>query len=254
MAFKTIMIDDEKLALSRLKRLLDEYPYDFDIIHTAANGEEGWQSIEKLQPEIIFLDIEMPVLNGFEMLSKLSYMPFVVFTTAFEEYAIRAFEENSIDYLLKPIEQERLEITVQKLRKFKDRQDTNGLSSSQLMQMIAQLKPKQMMTSISVKIGDKILLIRLNEIAYFEAEDKYVNVYTKEGKKHLVDYSLVALEEKLPENFKRVSRAAIVNSSFIKEIQKFFNGKYVLVLNDATQSKITSGSSYTDKIKKIFEL
>lgn len=253
MKFKTILIDDEPLALSRLQRLLGNFPNDFEVVGLARNGLEGLNLIESNKPDVIFLDIEMPVLNGFEMLSKLTDMPFVVFATAFEEYAIRAFEENSIDYLLKPIEQERLEITVQKLRNFIPNKG-NPLDTNQLLQLIEQLKPKKMLHSISVKIGDKFLLVLLEEIAYFEAEDKYVYFYTLDGKKYLLDYSLTTLEEKLPTQFVRVSRGVIINSKQLLEIQKFFNAKFVLVLNDKTKTKITSGSSYAEKVRALFEL
>ena len=104
---KTILIDDEPLALSRLRRLLEKHSDVFLIISEAKNGAEGLVEIDRHHPDVIFLDIEMPLLNGFEMLSKLTKMPLVIFSTAYDQYAIRAFEENSVDYLLKPIENER---------------------------------------------------------------------------------------------------------------------------------------------------
>ena len=117
--FKTLLIDDEKLAISRLERLLSKYENTFEIIGRASNGAEGLSMVETLCPDLIFLDIEMPVMTGFEMLSHLTFVPLVVFATAYDEYAIKAFEENSIDYLLKPIETERLDKTVQKLQNWK---------------------------------------------------------------------------------------------------------------------------------------
>ena len=177
----TILIDDEKLAVSRLKRLLTEYGDTIEIIGEAHNGIEGLETIERLKPELIFLDIEMPGMNGFEMLSNLSFSPLVVFATAYDEYAIRAFEENSIDYLLKPIEKERLEITIQKLKKNKTH-PILGFDNVQLLKILEQIKPKKEMVSISVKTGDKILLLRLEDISYFEAEDKYIFLNTKDGK------------------------------------------------------------------------
>ncbi|MCU0445965.1 MAG: LytTR family DNA-binding domain-containing protein [Microscillaceae bacterium] len=252
MPFRTLLIDDEKPAINRLERMLQGYPDVFDLIGSAQNGAEGWALIEKMKPDLIFLDIEMPLMTGFEMLTRLSYMPWVIFATAYEEYAVRAFEENSLDYLLKPIEPERLQRTVEKLQQ-KLPSPKQDLSETKILQLIAQLKPRKEITSISVKIGERILLIRLDEIAYFEAEDKYVNLHTEEGKKHLLDYSLTVLEEKLPNHFTRVSRSVIINNHKVREAQKFFNGKYILLLNDKMQSKITSGSSYADKVKGIFE-
>jgi two-component system LytT family response regulator len=250
---QTLLIDDEKLAISRLERLLGQYAGEIEIIGSANNGLEGLAMIEQRKPDLIFLDIEMPVLTGFELLAKLSYMPLVVFATAFEAYAIRAFEENSVDYLLKPIEPERLARTIQKLKDRTTKNQENPVST-QLLEMIAQLKPKKELTSISVKLGDRILLIRIDDITHFEAEDKYVYLYTQEGKKHLLDYSLTTLEEKLPAQFVRVSRSAIINQLHIQEIQKYFNGKYVIILHDKTHTKITTGSSFADKVKKLFEL
>jgi two-component system LytT family response regulator len=195
----------------------------------------------------------MPVLTGFEMLAALEYMPQVVFATAYDSYAIRAFEENSVDYLLKPIEAERLEITMQKLRKQKQEMPNMAQEIAQLLAKIQPAKERPM-TSISTKVGDRILLIRLSEISHFEAEDKYVYLYTLEGKKHLLDYSLTTLEEKLPATFLRVSRSAILNSEEVKEMQKYFNGKFIFAMQDAGKSKITSGGSFADKIKKHFDI
>ena len=165
---KTILIDDEPLAIKRLRRLLTKYADTFDIIGEAHNGQEGLDAIEALKPDIIFLDIEMPILTGFEMLARLSYMPLVVFATAFDQYAIRAFEENSIDYLLKPIEAERLEKTVDKIEKFHQKPMDNPFNAN-LLQVLEQLKPKKETHSISVKVGERILFIPLSNISYFEA-------------------------------------------------------------------------------------
>ncbi len=250
---KTILIDDEPLAISRLKRLLSRYENDFNIIAEAKNGQEGLELIEKHKPELIFLDIEMPEMNGFDMLSKLSYMPIVVFATAFDQYAIRAFEENSIDYLLKPIEAERLEKTVEKLQKIRQ-QPTDNLFNTSLLEMLEKLKPKKDIHSISVKSGEKILFIPLTDIAFFEADDKYVTLNTIDGKQHLTNFTIANLEEKLPDNFLRISRSSIVNSKVIKELQKSFNGKYVVLLKDIKLSKIKTGSSYGDNLKKLMEI
>lgn len=254
--FKTLLIDDEPLARARLRRLLSHYGETFDIVGEAANGAEGLTLVEELHPEVIFLDIEMPLMNGFEMLAALTFMPMVIFATAYDQYAIRAFEENSIDYLLKPVENDRLEKTVEKLKKRiaapEERVSTSFNAS--LLQIIEHFKPKKDLHAISVKFADKILLIPLEEISYFEAEDKYVFMATKEGQKYLTSYTISTLEEKLPPHFTRVSRAAILNSRHIKEIQKHFDGKFILVLNDKKNSKITSGQSFAENVRQLFEL
>jgi len=255
MSFKTILIDDEKLAINRLKRLLSEFEDTIEIVGEASNGEEGRLLIEEQQPDLIFLDIEMPVLNGFEMLQQLTFMPLVVFATAYDQYAIKAFEENSLDYLLKPIEKERLEVSIKKLEKLHQPQNNQWQDESQnLWKLLEQMKPQKEITSISVKLGDKIILLRLEEISYFEAEDKYTFIYTHDGKKHITDYTIAYLEQKLPTDFIRVSRSCIVNKNFITEMQKHFSGKYILYLSDKVKTKIETGLKFNDNVKKLLHL
>ncbi len=245
---KTIIIDDEELARKRLNRLLKDYDF-FEIIGEANNGLEGLELIEKLRPDVIFLDIEMPEMNGFEMLSKLEFMPLVVFATAFNEFAIKAFEENSIDYLLKPVERERLELTIRKLEKWQQNQPANY--QPQFLEILEKFKPKKELHSIPIKVGDKILLVKLDEVTYFEAEEKYVFLYQNDGKKHLTDYTLTNLAEKLPADFVRVSRSVILNKSYIREIQKHFNGRFQFIMPH--NAKLLSGSTYGDVVKVLIE-
>jgi two-component system LytT family response regulator len=250
--FKTILIDDEPLAISRLKRLLGEYDV-IQVIAEAVNGREGLEKIEDLRPDLIFLDIEMPLMSGFEMLSKLSYMPVVVFATAFDQYAIKAFEENSIDYLLKPVEKDRLKKTIEKLQQLKLK-DESKFSQTNLLELLGQLNPKKELHTITVKSGDKILFIPISDISYFQAEDKYVFLNTVDNKQYLSNYTLSNLEEKLPESFVRISRSNIVNSLKIKELEKYFNGKFLVVLNDLKGTKLETGTSFHDNLKRLLEL
>jgi two-component system LytT family response regulator len=177
----------------------------------------------------------------------------VVFVTAFEAYAVRAFEENSVDYLLKPVEPERLAATVEKLKK-RLAQAPDDAYPQQLWQLVEQLKPRKVLFSIPVKIGDRILFVPPDEVSYFEAEDKYVYLHTLEGKRHLLDHSLTTLEEKLPEYFVRVSRSVIVNRKQIREIQRHLGGRFVLLLHGKEPAKLISGASYHDKVKSLWEL
>lgn len=254
----TILIDDESLAISRLKRLLSKHPDAFLIIGEAANGAEGLAMVEAKRPDVIFLDIEMPLLNGFEMLSRLTYMPLVVFATAYDQYAIRAFEEHSIDYLLKPIEADRLARTIQKIRSIvelgsRSESINNFPNTDNLMKLLERMQPKKEIHSISVKTGDKIKLIPLPDIAFFEAEDKYVFLSTTDGQKFLTTYTITTLAEKLPEFFVRVSRSVLVNSHRISEIIKHYDGKFLLVLNDKKTTKLSSGSTYGDAVRGLLE-
>ena len=255
---RTLLIDDESLAISRLRRLLEKHRDTFDVIGDAANGVEGLALIEAQQPDVIFLDIEMPVLNGFEMLSRLTTMPMVVFSTAFDQYAIRAFEENSVDYLLKPIETERLTRTAQKIRALVERQDAGQLAvnpmTDSVMRLLAQMQPKKEIYSISVKTGDKIRLVPLSDIAYFEAEDKYVFLATMDGQKFLTTYTLTTLTEKLPDTFVRVSRSVTVNRHKIAEVHRHFDGKFILAMTDKKSSRLTTGSTYAEAVRGLLEL
>ncbi|WP_077924039.1 LytTR family DNA-binding domain-containing protein [Spirosoma sp. 209] len=254
---RTLLIDDEPLAISRLRRLLDKHSDTFTVIGDAANGAEGLTLIEARQPDVIFLDIEMPLLNGFEMLSKLTAMPMVIFATAYDQYAIRAFEENSVDYLLKPIEAERLARTAQKIRALVERNEPESRSNpmtESVMRLLAQMQPKKEIYSISVKTGEKIRLVPLSDIAFFEAEEKYVFLSTVDGQKFLTSYTLTALAEKLPDTFVRVSRSVLVNRQKISEVHRHFDGKYLLAMSDKKSTKLTTGSTYGDTVRQLLEL
>ncbi|MBD2700538.1 LytTR family transcriptional regulator DNA-binding domain-containing protein [Spirosoma sp. BT702] len=255
---RTLLIDDEPLAISRLKRLLGKHNDTFEVIGEASNGAEGLTLIEAEEPDVIFLDIEMPLLNGFEMLSKVTHMPMVIFATAFNQYAIRAFEENSVDYLMKPIEAERLARTAQKIRSLAERNESaqtvsNPMTES-VMRLLEQMQPKKEVYSISVKTGEKIILVPLSDIAFFEAEDKYVFLATVDGQKYLTSYTLTTLNEKLPDTFVRVSRSVMVNRHKIGEVHRHFDGKFVLAMNDKKGTKLTTGSTYGEAVRQLMEL
>lgn len=246
--WRTIVIDDEQLARQRIKRLLKEYQ-EIDVIAEAENGAEGLALIELHQPDLIFLDIEMPVLNGFEMLSKLTEQPKVVFTTAYDQYAIKAFEEGSIDYLLKPIELARLDKTIKKLK-----QTNLTINSFNLNDLIKQLTIKKDIKNLTVKLGDKILLIKIADIVHIQAEDKYVFLHTIDGNKHLTDFTLAVLEEKLPEEFIRIHRSDIINTNYIKEIRRGFNGALIFILNNKTATKVSSSRSNSEMLRLKFDI
>ena len=250
-ALTAVLIDDEPLALKRLERLLKAYSDTVTIIGQAQNGGEGMEIVNNLRPDIIFLDIEMPVMTGFEMLAKLSYQPRVIFTTAYEAYAIKAFEENSVDYLLKPVEPERLEKAMLKLR---NTMPETSVSLEKLQQIVSGLKPAKELKAFPVKVGDKIIMLKPEEICYFEAREKYVFIVTDNNREFITDFTLTALEEKLPDYFLRVHRAFIINTSMIREIHKAFSGSYSITMADASATRIHTGRSYADVVKKLVEL
>ena len=245
--WKTLIIDDEQLARQRLARLLKAYP-QIEIIGEAVNGQDGLKKIDELKPDLIFLDIQMPVFNGFEMLSRLKHLPKVIFATAYDQYAIKAFEEDSIDYLLKPVEATRLEKTIIKL----ERTQHQPPPYLPLQALIEQLHIKKDIKTLTVKIGDKILLIKLDRITYIKAEEKYVFLHTVDGKKHLIDFTISSLDEMLPEAFVWVHRSTIINSDHIKEIRKGFNGTFVFVMNNHENTCIASSRSNVERLRERF--
>jgi len=250
--FRTIVIDDEPAARRLMKNLLQEYSDTIHVIDEAGNGVEAIQKIEALKPDLIFLDIQMPDLTGFEVIEKLSEKPNIIFTTAYEQYAIKAFESFSIDYLLKPIKEERLQQSIDKLKQFGKAESPINIPG--LQQMIQQFKAPQKATALPIRTGDRIILLRYENIAYLEAQDKYVFVYTNDGQKHLTDQSLTILSEKLPLQFHRIHKSYIINKELVREMHRHFNSRYLFIMEDKAGTRITSGRTYHDTIRSEFGL
>lgn len=254
--FTTIIIDDENPARIRLKRLLASFTNEISIIGEADCGIDAIHQIEELRPDVLFLDVQMPDMTGFEVLAKLTYQPLIIFTTAYEQYAIKAFENYSVDYLVKPFGAARFERAIQKLTKFGGANTTPAPIGDfkKLEALFESLKPTKKSFTFPVKVGDKILLIDYQNIHYFQAEDKHVRVFTNTGKTYLGDWSLGKLAEELPDDFVRVHRSYIIHKGSIGSIQKYFKGKFVLTLNDAKKTGITTGSTYSDVVSQLLEL
>jgi two-component system LytT family response regulator len=250
--YKTIVIDDEPAARRLMKNLLQEHSDVVQVIDEAGTGAEAIQKIESLKPDLVFLDIQMPDLTGFEVIEKLAYKPNIIFTTAYEQYAIRAFETFSIDYLLKPIKEERLEQSIQKLKQFGKSESSINISG--LQQIIEQFKTPHKATALPIKTGDRIILLRYENIAYLEAQDKYVFVYTQDGQKHLTDQSLTNLSEKLPPQFHRIHKSYIINKDRVREMHRHFNSRYLFIMEDKAGTRLTSGRTYHDGIREEFGL
>jgi two-component system LytT family response regulator len=250
--FKTIVIDDEPAARRLMKNMLQEYAEVVQVVDEAGTGTEAIEKIELLKPDLIFLDIQMPDLTGFEVIERLAHKPNIIFTTAYEQYAIKAFETFSIDYLLKPIKEERLDQSIQKLKQFGKSESPINIAG--LQQIIQQFKAPQKTTALPIKTGDRIILLRYENIAFLEAQDKYVFVFTHDGQKHLTDQSLTSLEEKLPPQFHRIHKSYIINKDRIKEMHRHFNSRYLFVMEDKSGTRITSGRTYNEMIRAEFGL
>jgi two-component system LytT family response regulator len=250
--FKAMVIDDEPAARRLMKNLLQEYKDVVEVIAEANSGKEAIQKIEKLKPDLIFLDIQMPDLTGFEVLEQLNEKPNIIFTTAYEQYAIKAFETFSIDYLLKPIKEERLQQSIEKLKQFG--RLNHSININGLQEIIRQFQSPKKATALPIKTGDRIILLRYENISYLEAQDKYVFVFTIDGQKFLTDQSLTTLSEKLPSPFCRIHRSYIINKEKIKEMHRHFSGRYLFIMDDKAATRLTSGRTYHDIFRSEFGL
>lgn len=250
--FNALLIDDEPAARRLLKSLLHSFQNTITIIGEAGSGKEAISKINTLQPDVIFLDIQMPDMTGFEVLEQLQHQPNIIFTTAYEQFAMKAFESFSIDYLLKPIKEQRLEQSIEKLKTFGVL--NNQIDTSGIREFIEQLQTAKKATALPIRSGDRINLVRFETISFLEARDKYVSIHTIDGKKMLTDQSLAALEEKLPDEFYRIQKSYIINKDRIKEMHRHFNSRYLFTMDDKDQTKITSGRTYHDQIKAEFGL
>lgn len=250
--YKTIIIDDEPPAIQRLKELLTDFPDIFEVSGSASNGKEAVSIIKETKPDLIFLDIQMPGMNGFEMLKELDVIPMIIFCTAYDQYSLKAFETNCVDYLLKPVRKERLEQTVAKLNLFKVGSQSDKIMS--FLKEISDHSSPRLLTSITVRKGDKIIFIKLDQVSYFKAGDKYVSLFTVQGKEHIIEKTISELEITLPKYFLRVHRSSIINTQHVKEFLSYFNSRFIVSLEDSRQSKITSGRSYQAQIKEWMNL
>lgn len=243
---KAILIDDEPLARSIVKEYLQTYN-DIAIIAECDNGFEGVKAIAQHQPEIIFLDIQMPKINGFEMLELIENPPAVIFTTAFEEYAIKAFETHAVDYLLKPFSKERFDKALQKLLQ---QQKTSIEKTKELLDTPSESPVQQ--NRIVVKDGSKIKIIPVSQIQYLEAADDYVKIITADGtylKKKTMQYFEDSLQAS---QFVRVHRSFIVNVQLITRIDAYEKDSHIALLN--TGSKILVSKTGYAKLKAVLGL
>jgi len=239
MPARCLIVDDEDLARQQMARLLAAQP-NFQVIGEARNGVEALELIPELKPEVVFLDIEMPGLNGFDMLAQLRESPLIVFATAYDEFAIRAFDANAIDYLLKPIQSARLAQALEKVQ-------TNLLRSSDQYQAslsatLATLRPGPP-AKLAGRRGKRIVLLSPKEIIYAAIEDKLVFLYT-ETERYLTDRTIVELDQLLtPAGFFRISRGAVVNLEHARELLPWFSGTWRLKLSNQVELDVSRDRS-----------
>jgi len=227
-----IVIDDERLARNELKKLLSDYP-EVEVIGEAGNVDEAVKLIEELGPDLIFLDIQMPAKTGFDLLSELEVVPSVIFTTAHDEYALKAFEVNALDYLLKPIDPKRLSDAIQKVVLVEEREEIASESRGDSRSFLSDSD------QVFVKDGEKCWFVKLSEIRLFESVGNYARVFFGTNKP-LILKSLNSLEERLdPKTFFRANRKHIVNLRMIEKVEPFFNGGLLLEIKGGEKIEVS---------------
>ncbi len=244
MPIKTLIIDDERLARNELRKLLSEFP-DIEVVDEATNVDEGVEKIDLLNPDLVFLDIQMPGKTGFDLLQEVEKAPRVIFTTAYDEYALKAFEVNAFDYLLKPVEPKRLSDAIQKLSYeiSRERAGEGGFLNR---------GPLTEHDQVFVKDGERCWFVKLNEIRLFESVGNYAKVFFSTHKP-LILKSLNALEERLDERmFFRANRKHIINLRWIEKIEPYFNGGLLVELKGG--EKIEVSRRQTVKFKEMMSL
>ncbi len=245
---RVLLVDDEPLAREMLREMLQGDPA-VEIVGESVNGREALDAIHKHTPELIFLDVQMPEMGGFEVLEALgSKIPHVIFVTAYDQYAVRAFEVNAMDYLLKPFDQERFDISWQRARA-QILRDRNGGTDQRILALLEEMKAgNKFLERLVIKSAGRIYFLETSEISWIEAEGNYVSVHS--GKKsHLLRETISSLESQLdPKKFVRIHRSSIVSLGHVQELQPWFHGEYRVILNDGTQ--LTLSRNYREKLQE----
>ena len=248
MSSKVIIIDDEPLARSIVIEYIQHFP-DLIVSQVCSNGFEGIKAVQQYKPDLIILDIQMPKINGFEMLELIENPPAVIFATAFDEYAIKAFEAHAIDYLLKPFNQDRFEKAIKKWREQKN-SSSGDKQTKQLLDDVSLTAPQN--ERIVIKDGSKIKIIPIQDVHYLEAADDFVKVFTKEGY-FLKNKTMSHFEQVLnPSQFVRSHRSYIVNLQQITRIDPYEKDNHVAILRSG--AKVPVSRTGYPKLKSILGL
>jgi two-component system, LytTR family, response regulator len=227
---RALIVDDERLARKELIKLLEEHPM-IEVVGEAMNADEALTMVNELNPDLLFLDIQMPGKTGFQLLEMLDFVPWVIFTTAYDEYALKAFEVNALDYLLKPIQPERLGEAIIKLGEKEKAKDTT----------VARIADRKLSLNdqVFVKDGDRCWFVSLSNVRMFESDGNYIKVYF-DNNRPMIHKSLNALDERLDERaFFRASRKHIINLSWVEGIEPWFNGGLMVRLRGGDKVEVS---------------
>ncbi|EZH71940.1 hypothetical protein ATO12_04795 [Aquimarina atlantica] len=246
MRLRYMIIDDEYLARQRLFKLLENFE-DITLVGECRNGNEAIEKITLKEPDLIFLDIQMPDMNGFNVIAQLQHKPYVIFTTAYDTYALKAFEINAVDYLLKPFDEERLYITLERVFELKKRKKASNLEDK-IKKLISNYESKSsdFLNEIIIHEKGRDIVIRIDDIIYFKSDGNYVQIITQD-KKYLYRITMNALFDSLDTfQFLRIHRSLIVNKIYIKSCKYISNNEYLLKLKN--NEELISSRSYKSSI------
>jgi len=249
MKVRALIVDDEELARERLRQLLSDRP-EIELVGECADGEAAVAPIRKESPELVFLDIQMPELDGFAVLEAIGSepMPVIVFVTAHDKFALRAFEVNAVDYLLKPFDRERFEAALQRALD-KVKRVGPGQATAQAA-LLTEVQPAaKPLERLAVKSEGRILIVKTADIAWIESAHNYVQIH-EDKRSHMLRETITAIEARLaPEKFVRISRSVIVNVERVKELEPLFHGEYRVTLQNGT--RLTLSRRYRKKLQQL---
>ena len=262
---KVLVVDDELLGRDRIRSLLSEHA-DIKIVGECVNGREAVNALHNLAPDLVFLDIQMPKMDGFQVIEEVGVerMPVTVFVTAYDEYALRAFEVHALDYLLKPFDPDRFDTALQRAKTFVRQQKLGEISES-LFALLKEIKPKsnellsetdkaaqqKTIDRVVIKSGGRIYFLRVEEIDWVEGEGNYLSLHSASGT-HLIRETMGSFHAKLdPKKFLRIHRSTIVNIDRIKDLQHLLNGEYLISLTSG--QRLRSSRGYRHELQPLLD-
>ncbi len=247
MKIRTLIVDDEPLGRERIRTLLADDP-EIEVVGECSDGRQAVAAIERSNPDLVYLDVQMPEMDGFAVLDRIAgeRMPAIIFVTAYDRYAVQAFEVHALDYLLKSFDRERFQAALQRA-KDQLRHSRDGLWTERLTGLLQDLDARQKrLTRLIIRSAGRIFFVRVEEIDWLEAADNYVRIHVNR-ESHLIRDTLQSLEGRLdPSKFLRIHRSTVVNFDRIKELQPLFHGDYVVRLQDGTELTLTR--NYKEKL------
>jgi two-component system LytT family response regulator len=248
---RTVIVDDEELGRDRIQSLLEMQP-DVEIVGVCNDGTSAVETIDRTQPDLVFLDVQMPGMDGFEVIENLdpTKLPAVVFVTAHDGHAIRAFEIHALDFLLKPFDQTRFEKALERARTQIGKSQAGPAIDSRIVSLLEELREERKYPErLIVKSSGRVFFVRTEEIDWVEASGNYVKIHTK-SEAHLLRESMKNMEAKLdPKTFVRIHRSAIVNIDRIKELEPWFHGEYIVIMRDGT--RLTASRVFSDRLSAL---